>query len=65
MLGGVHVTDSPDSDLQIIDSYYEHEDISYGADWSYLPVNTYGGALITTCSFYNKLLCVSKLKTDQ
>lgn len=71
MLGGAHVINTSDKDKPVISgSYYEHENITYGIDWSYLPdevVQQYeaeGNRMIATCSFYDHLLCVSKFNTS-
>ncbi|KAJ3645394.1 hypothetical protein Zmor_023057 [Zophobas morio] len=62
MLGGVHIIKSNNPEcLEIVDSYYKHENISYGADWSFSPINSKEQALIATCSFYDNLLCVSQV----
>nr|XP_971820.1 PREDICTED: diphthine methyltransferase isoform X2 [Tribolium castaneum] len=58
MLGGVHIIDNS----EIIDSYYQHKNIAYGADWSHLQTNE---PLIGSCSFYDNLLCVSKVELDK
>lgn len=61
MLGGVHII----SNMEIVDSYYEHKNIAYGADWSFLELqkvqkySTKGNVLIGSCSFYDHLLCVA------
>ncbi|RZC34978.1 diphthamide biosynthesis protein 7, partial [Asbolus verrucosus] len=61
MLGGVHIINSTNiEDLQIIDSYYKHKNIAYGADWSYLSPTSPDSVIIASCSFYDNLLCVSK-----
>lgn len=71
MLGGAHVinvtkVDSP----ELIDSYYEHKNITYGSDWCYLNEDDVtrfegdGNRIIATCSFYDHLLCISKLSVD-
>lgn len=66
MLGGAHIIADVDRP-KIIDSCYEHQNITYGADWCYLnesEVKTFaddGNCIIGTCSFYDHLLCVSKL----
>ncbi|XP_044253091.1 diphthine methyltransferase isoform X2 [Tribolium madens] len=66
MLGGVHIIDSQNANLEIIDSYYQHKNIAYGVDWSHLPVNnSTNETLIGSCSFYDNLLCVSKVKFDK
>ncbi|KAK9888178.1 hypothetical protein WA026_000447 [Henosepilachna vigintioctopunctata] len=71
MLGGVHVLSGLDlMKPKIVDSYYEHGNIAYGVDWSFLTedeVRNYpqeGNVMISSCSFYDNLLCVSKLKCD-
>lgn len=62
MLGGVHIIDTQNpQNLEIIDSYYQHKNIAYGADWSHLS----GEPLISSCSFYDNLLCVSKFKLQK
>ncbi|XP_018323174.1 diphthine methyltransferase isoform X2 [Agrilus planipennis] len=66
MVGGVHVVNTIDDDFKIVESYYEHKSIAYGADWCYLPeeeVKQYpyaGNRIIASCSFYDNLLCVSR-----
>lgn len=62
MLDGVHIVEAGDH-LDIVENYYEHKDLSYGVDWSYLKENElekFGGGkyLIASCSFYDHLLCV-------
>lgn len=68
MLGGAHIIAAKSiENVEITDSYYEHKDITYGSDWCYLnedDVRKYecnGNRIIGTCSFYDHLLCVSKL----
>lgn len=68
MLDGAHVIDTVNvNNLKIVESYYEHKNLTYGSDWCFLDdkeVNVYdysGNVLIGTCSFYDHLLCVSKL----
>lgn len=68
MLGGAHIVDARNlENPQIIDSYYEHKNITYGSDWCYLNEDDVrqfefdGNRIIGTCSFYDHLLCVSKL----
>ncbi|KAG5899352.1 hypothetical protein JTB14_036841 [Gonioctena quinquepunctata] len=67
MLGGVHIVNASAIDqLEIVGSYYEHKNISYGADWCYLDRDNCGKFaetgqfIIGTCSFYDRLLCVAK-----
>lgn len=67
MLGGVHVVKIENfNEMAINGSYYEHKNISYGADWSYLrddscrKIAADASAILGTCSFYDHLLCVSK-----
>lgn len=68
MLGGLHVI-SEDTQ-SIADSFYEHENLVYGADWCFMSekiVQNYpkeGNIMIASCSFYDNLLCVSKFKCD-
>lgn len=63
MLGGVHVINI-NEDIQVVESYYEHRNLSYGADWSFLDRNElkrFGENtkyLVASCSFYDHLLCV-------
>ncbi|XP_060523152.1 diphthine methyltransferase [Cylas formicarius] len=67
MLGGVHVINPFKNEMEITHSYYEHANISYGVDWCHLDskevekFDQEGAAIIGTCSFYDRLLCVSKL----
>lgn len=72
MLGGVHVIDFLEEEQgTIAESYYEHTNISYGADWCHLnqsevkKFNFDGERIIGTCSFYDRLLCVAKIKLSQ
>lgn len=69
MFGGAHIIDMRNlENPEIFDSYYEHKNIVYGSDWCYLnedEVKRYevdGNRIIGTCSFYDHLLCVSKVK---
>ncbi|CAH0563465.1 unnamed protein product [Brassicogethes aeneus] len=72
MLGGVHVINAENiENLEIVDSFYEHKNIAYGADWCYLPqdridvdFNLSESCIIGSCSFYDHLLCVSKIKLN-
>ncbi|KAF7286858.1 hypothetical protein GWI33_003912 [Rhynchophorus ferrugineus] len=70
MYGGVHIVSAANDNIQIVKSYYEHKNISYGADWCTLQnddvdkFNFDGNVIIGTCSFYEKLLCVSKAYCD-
>ncbi|XP_030754397.1 diphthine methyltransferase [Sitophilus oryzae] len=71
MLGGVHIVSAlTNHPMGIVESYYEHKNISYGADWSFLDknevekFNSAGNVVIGTCSFYDKLLCISKTYCD-
>ncbi|KAF5284366.1 hypothetical protein FQR65_LT13583 [Abscondita terminalis] len=62
MLGGAHVL----HDLKLVSSYYEHQSMVYGADWSYMDEsssleNCKENKVIATCSFYDNFLCVSRL----
>lgn len=68
MLGGAHVIDVKNiENPEIVDSYYEHKNITYGSDWCHLSqkdvkrFNCSGNTIIGTCSFYDHLLCVSEL----
>ncbi|XP_050298245.1 diphthine methyltransferase isoform X2 [Anthonomus grandis grandis] len=51
-------------------SYYEHKNISYGADWCFLDstevkeIDSSANVIIGSCSFYDHLLCVSKTKCE-
>lgn len=64
MLGGVHIIKADgSSNMEIVDSYYEHKNISYGADWSFSPLSN-SERLIGSCSFYDNLLCVSKVRIE-
>lgn len=67
MLGGAHIINMAHKSEPVINgSYYEHENITYGTDWSHLSkqeVQQYeakGSIMLATCSFYDHLLCVSK-----
>lgn len=59
-----------DSSLQTLSDFKEHESIAYGADFCYFSLEemhkylgqTNATRLITTCSFYDKKLCLSFLK---
>lgn len=69
MRGGFQIVDCENLDnLKIIDSYEEHKDLAYGADWCFLKedrVQKYkktGQHILGTCSFYDNLLCVSVLE---
>lgn len=68
MQGGFHIADTETTNVVI--SYYEHKDISYGCDWSYMgetQVKSYGGngkQIIATCSFYDHKLCVANVNFD-
>ncbi|KAI4456834.1 diphthine methyltransferase [Holotrichia oblita] len=64
MLGGVHIINTRE-DIQVVESYYEHKNLSYGADWCFLDQNEskqFGDNtkyLVASCSFYDHLLCVA------
>lgn len=66
MLGGAHVINTAENEPVINGSYYEHKNITYGSDWSYLSdkevqqFEAEGNIMLATCSFYDHLLCVSK-----
>ncbi|CAG9767082.1 unnamed protein product [Ceutorhynchus assimilis] len=62
MFGGLHVMEAQSDKMVILDSYYEHKNITYGADWSFLNCN--GNVIIGSCSFYDHLLCVSNFTCD-
>ena len=70
MLGGAHIVEVHDTDMQVVESYHGHKSLVYGVDWSYLSrrsLESYGGGVdgdcvIGSCSFYDHLLCVSKVK---
>ncbi|XP_044759400.1 diphthine methyltransferase [Coccinella septempunctata] len=68
MLGGAHVISEVSH--SIVDSYYEHENLVYGVDWCFMKeesVQKYpkeGNAMLASCSFYDNLLCISKLKCE-
>lgn len=71
MLGGVHIVQATQAEeMKIVDSYYEHKNISYGADWSFLGSDEIdmfeheGNVIIGSCSFYDHLLCISKACCD-
>ncbi|XP_066261772.1 diphthine methyltransferase [Euwallacea similis] len=71
MLGGVHIIQANVLDTMMIsDSCYEHKNIAYGADWSFLqPKDTdkfphKGNVVFGSCSFYDHLLCVSAAVCD-
>lgn len=64
MYNGVHIVDYTSlNDGKIVGSYYEHKNISYGVDWAYnnlkKSLNAPDEYLIGSCSFYDKLLCIS------
>ncbi|XP_056648191.1 diphthine methyltransferase [Diorhabda sublineata] len=68
MLGGVHILNiDTNNRMDLIASYFEHKNISYGADWSYLDkdecnkFDNVGDCIIGSCSFYDHLLCISKV----
>lgn len=64
MLEGAHIINT---ELKFVGSYYEHKNITYGVDWSYMEdkevakFKQEGSRIIGTCSFYDHLMCVSKL----
>uniref|UniRef100_A0A6P7FC31 methylated diphthine methylhydrolase n=1 Tax=Diabrotica virgifera virgifera TaxID=50390 RepID=A0A6P7FC31_DIAVI len=71
MLGGVHIVDTSNSHkMEIIASHYGHKNIAYGADWCYLSKKESarfegtGEHIIGSCSFYDHLLCISKVNVD-
>ncbi|KAL1497904.1 hypothetical protein ABEB36_008786 [Hypothenemus hampei] len=70
MLGGVHIIKVLPNKMEIVDSYYEHKNIAYGADWSFLEpdaLETFhgeGNVLVGSCSFYDQLVCISKTYCD-
>lgn len=59
MLGGVHIVNY---DCEIIGSYYKHSNIAYGADWSFQYNSNDYERTIASCSFYDNLLCLWKIK---
>ncbi|KAK4874842.1 hypothetical protein RN001_014202 [Aquatica leii] len=66
MLAGAHVLDFANDRLEIVGSYCEHQSMTYGGDWSFMDadrsVRDYqANRIVATCSFYDSLLCVSKL----
>lgn len=61
MLGGAHVIDTVN--LKTVTSYHEHKNITYGSDWSHLSAE--GSKILGTCSFYDRLLCISKLYLNE
>lgn len=58
MLGGMHIIKAINA-LEIIESYYEHKNICYGADWCHSN-SVQNEFTVGTCSFYDHLLCISK-----
>lgn len=66
MYSGVHVLEFSSSfEGSIVGSYYQHKNISYGVDWSYMKSECSSDIdkyeyIIGSCSFYDKLLCISK-----
>lgn len=70
MFGGAHIINAKNiENVEIIDSYYEHKNITYGSDWCFLGEDAIkeqfgfdGKRIIGTCSFYDHLLCVSSLE---
>lgn len=62
MLGGFHIVDTSQDQLDTVVSYYEHKDLAYGADWSYQP--GVSDRLIATCSFYDHKMCVAKVNLE-
>lgn len=46
------------SDLKIVGEFTKHENICYGADWAPNRLKN-GCQVMVTCSFYDKLLCIS------
>lgn len=66
MLEGVHIVESNTNSFNIKASYFDHKNIAYGIDWSHLPkeelekLNLNCDRVISSCSFYDRLLCVSK-----
>lgn len=61
MLGGMHIINTVNN-LEIVESYYEHKNICYGADWAHLNANN--EYIVGTCSFYDHLLCISKFNLE-
>lgn len=64
MYNGVHVIEFGSiTEGKIVGSYYEHGNISYGIDWSYMnqidSTKIENKYLISSCSFYDNLLCIS------
>lgn len=60
MYKGIHIVNFESIDEGIlVGSYYEHTNISYGVDWSYLNQNC-PEYVIASCSFYDNLLCISE-----
>lgn len=68
MLGGVHIVDYTAESLKVVHSYDEHKNIAYGTDWCHMPENELkqfdedAKYIIGSCSFYDKLLCISIIK---
>lgn len=48
------------SNLSLVAEYFEHKSICYGCDWS--PVKDKDYSYFATCSFYDHLLTVCKIK---
>lgn len=70
MLEGVHILSLSDDGLKVRASYGEHENIAYGVDWSFMIKDDFdmlgmsGDKIIASCSFYDRLLCVSNYCKD-
>ncbi|XP_049803651.1 diphthine methyltransferase isoform X2 [Schistocerca nitens] len=62
--GGFRVVQSKRGCLQLLGEYEgEHTSIAYGADWCHAPSPKQDDSfLISTCSFYDHMLCVSAVR---
>lgn len=68
MANGAHILEmEKENELKYVASYCESESLTYGCDWSYLEESevsrfqSSGNRIIGTCSFYDNLLCISKV----
>lgn len=66
MRGGFHIVDATNLETpEIVVNYYEHKDLAYGSDWSFLSkseVREYSSEanhIIAVCSFYDHKLSVA------
>lgn len=66
MLEGVHILNlNENNEIKLTSSYHEHKNIAYGVDWSFMlkedlkQLELQGDKIFASCSFYDRLLCVS------